>query len=59
MIMLCCMVVLTQMPIMFQCICHGHEPCYDGKQSTRLTVDEVVVRAEGVGNIEARKGVVS
>ena len=44
---------------MFWCIGHGHEPCCDGKQTTSLTVDEVVVRAEGVGNIKARKGVIS
>lgn len=49
----------TQMPIMFQSICHGHETCCNGKQSTRLTVDEVVVCAEGVGDIQACKGVIS
>ena len=47
------------MPILFLCICHGHEPCCNEKQSTSLTVDKVVVRAERVGNIKACKGVVS
>ena len=50
---------LTHMSIMFLCIYHGHESCCKGQQSTRLTVDEVVVHAEGVGNIKARKGVIN
>jgi hypothetical protein len=57
--MLHCTMFTTQMPIMFQSICHGHQPGCDGKQSNTLTVDEVVVRAEGIGNIKACKGVVS